>query len=165
MHMHYIRLVSTAGVDIVEADATKGTLTVTGAADPYEVILRTKKTGKCVEVVSIGPPPAPPKPPEQNKPEEKKHPPEKKPPGNKPEEKKSEQKAQAQVQPQFQLQLQAQPQFQLQPQPQPQVHIPPPYMGQNFHPPYMGQSYPMCDRVAVVYVGRQYEPNPACTIM
>lgn len=153
--MHYIRLVSIAGVDIVEVDATKGTLTVTGAADPYEVILRTKKTSKCVEVVSIGPPPAPPKPPEQKKPEEKKPPPEKKPPVNNPEEKKPEQKAQAQVQPQFQLQLQAQP----------QVHIPPPYMGQNFHPPYMGQSYPMCDRVAVVYVGREYEPNPACTIM
>lgn len=146
-----------AGVDIVEADAAKGTLTVTGAADPYEVIVRTKKTGKCVEVVSIGPPPAPPKPPESKKPEEKKPPPEKKPPEKKPEEKKPEQKALGQPQ----LQLQLQPQL----EPQPQAYFPPPYMGQNFHPPYMAQNYPMCDRVSVVYVARQDEPNPPCTIM
>ncbi|KAF5454433.1 hypothetical protein F2P56_024099 [Juglans regia] len=49
------------GVDKVEVDEAKGTLTVTGNADPYEIILRTKKTGKYVDVVSIGPPPAPPK--------------------------------------------------------------------------------------------------------
>lgn len=68
-----------AGVDIVEADVAKGILTVTGAADPYEIIRRTRKTGKCVEVVSIGPPSAPPKPTDQKKPEEKKPQPEKSP--------------------------------------------------------------------------------------
>ncbi|CAL1391280.1 unnamed protein product [Linum trigynum] len=50
------------GVDRVEIDETKGTLTVTGSGDPYEVIVRARKTGKHVEVVSIGPPPPPPKP-------------------------------------------------------------------------------------------------------
>nr|KAJ0219850.1 hypothetical protein LSAT_V11C200078360 [Lactuca sativa] len=53
-------------------DVAKGTVTVTGDADPYEIILRTKKAGKFVEVVTIGPPPAPPKKPEEKKPEEKK---------------------------------------------------------------------------------------------
>ncbi|KAM1529232.1 hypothetical protein ACFX1Z_018463 [Malus domestica] len=64
------------GVDKVEVDATKGTLTVTGNCDPYEIIIRTRKAGKFAEVVSIGPPPAPPKPaekkPEVKKPEIKK---------------------------------------------------------------------------------------------
>ncbi|XP_008241718.1 PREDICTED: uncharacterized protein LOC103340122 [Prunus mume] len=59
------------GVDKVEADAAKGTLTVTGDCDPYEIIVRTRKVGKFVEVVSIGPPPPPTKPPEK-KPEQKK---------------------------------------------------------------------------------------------
>ncbi|KAL7615055.1 hypothetical protein Lser_V15G07239 [Lactuca serriola] len=60
------------GVDKIEMDVAKGTVTVTGDADPYEIILRTKKAGKFVEVVTIGPPPAPPKKPEEKKPEEKK---------------------------------------------------------------------------------------------
>ncbi|XP_043708994.1 heavy metal-associated isoprenylated plant protein 2-like [Telopea speciosissima] len=48
------------GVDKVEADAAKGTLTVTGNADPYEVIVRARKAaGRCAEVESIGPPPNP----------------------------------------------------------------------------------------------------------
>ena len=49
-------------------------MTVTGDADPYEIIIRTKKVGKFVEVVSVGPPPPPPKPQQdgQKKPEEKK---------------------------------------------------------------------------------------------
>ncbi|XP_021834362.1 heavy metal-associated isoprenylated plant protein 43-like [Prunus avium] len=64
------------GVDKVEADAAKGTLTVTGDCDPYDIIVRTRKVGKFVEVVSIGPPPAPAKPAEK-KPEQKKE--EKKP--------------------------------------------------------------------------------------
>ncbi|KAG5241181.1 heavy-metal-associated domain-containing family protein [Salix suchowensis] len=52
---------SLEGVDTIEVDQGKGTLTVTGDADPYDIILRSRKTGKHVEVVSIGPPPAPPK--------------------------------------------------------------------------------------------------------
>ncbi|KAD7479245.1 hypothetical protein R6Q59_001436 [Mikania micrantha] len=75
------------GVDQIEIDGAKGTLTVTGDADPYEIILRTKKAGKFVEVVTVGPPPAPPKKPEEKKPPEKK-PEDKKPPEKKPEEKK-----------------------------------------------------------------------------
>ncbi|KAJ0039536.1 hypothetical protein Pint_28340 [Pistacia integerrima] len=59
------------GVDKIEADAAKGTLTVTGNADPYEIIIRTRKTGKFVQVVSIGPPPPPPKQDGQKKPEQK----------------------------------------------------------------------------------------------
>lgn len=63
-----------AGVDQIEVDAAKGTLTVTGNADPYEIIVRCRKAGKFAEVVSVGPPPAPPKPKqdEKKKPEEKK---------------------------------------------------------------------------------------------
>ncbi|XP_058080076.1 heavy metal-associated isoprenylated plant protein 43-like [Magnolia sinica] len=49
------------GVDKIELDAAKGTLTVTGDADPVQVISRARKTGKSAEVISIGPPPAPPK--------------------------------------------------------------------------------------------------------
>nr|XP_043633468.1 heavy metal-associated isoprenylated plant protein 43-like [Erigeron canadensis] len=79
------------GVDKVELDVSKGTLTVTGDADPYEIILQTKKAGKFVEVITIGPPPAPPKKPEEKKPEEKK-PVEKKPAEKKPEVKKPEEK-------------------------------------------------------------------------
>ncbi|KAK3025019.1 hypothetical protein RJ639_044628 [Escallonia herrerae] len=60
------------GVDKIEIDGAKGTLTVTGETDPYEIIVRTKKAGKFVEVVSIGPPPAPPKKPDEKKPDEKK---------------------------------------------------------------------------------------------
>ncbi|KAH0971205.1 hypothetical protein GBA52_023361 [Prunus armeniaca] len=56
-------------VDKVEADAAKGTLTVTGDCDPYEIIVRTRKVGKCVEVVSIGPPPS--NKPKGDKPEPK----------------------------------------------------------------------------------------------
>ncbi|XP_059645329.1 heavy metal-associated isoprenylated plant protein 43-like [Cornus florida] len=74
------------GVDKVEVDEAKGTLTVTGDADPYEIIVRTRKAGKHAEVVSIGPPPAPPKQ-DAKKPEEKK-----------PDDKKPDQKAQAEIQ-------------------------------------------------------------------
>ncbi|MFQ6636412.1 hypothetical protein Gotur_012931 [Gossypium turneri] len=59
------------GVDKIEVDAAKGTISVTGDADPYDIIVRTRKVGKFVELVSVGPPPAPPKEP-QKKPEEKK---------------------------------------------------------------------------------------------
>ncbi|CAN1344321.1 ToMV susceptible protein tm-1(GCR26), partial [Linum perenne] len=43
-------------------------VTVTGNADPYEVIVRTKRTGNYVEVVSIGPPPPPPSSSKQQQP-------------------------------------------------------------------------------------------------
>ncbi|XP_071724062.1 heavy metal-associated isoprenylated plant protein 2-like [Rutidosis leptorrhynchoides] len=79
-----LKAVSTIeGVDKIEIDATKGTLTITGDADPYEIILRTKKVGKFFDVVSIGPPPPPPKPEAPKKPEEKKKPDEKKATENK----------------------------------------------------------------------------------
>ncbi|XP_014520551.1 heavy metal-associated isoprenylated plant protein 43 [Vigna radiata var. radiata] len=69
---------SLQGVDKIEADEGKGTLTVTGDADPYDIIVRIRKAGKHAEVVSVGPPPAPPKQeqkkPEEKKPEEKKKP-------------------------------------------------------------------------------------------
>lgn len=61
-----------AGVDKIEVDAAKATLTVTGNVDPYKVILRARKAGKYAEVVSIGPPPPPPKPEPQKKPDDKK---------------------------------------------------------------------------------------------
>ena len=61
-------------MDKIEVDAAKGTLTVTGNADPYDIIVRCRKAGKFAEVVTVGPPPAPPKPKEdeKKKPEENK---------------------------------------------------------------------------------------------
>ncbi|XP_038718880.1 heavy metal-associated isoprenylated plant protein 2-like [Tripterygium wilfordii] len=73
------------GVDKIEIDAAKGTLTVTGDADPYEIIVGTRKAGKNVEVVSIGPPPAPQKQEAQKKPDQKKEAEKKKPEETKPE--------------------------------------------------------------------------------
>lgn len=52
----------------MEVDGAKGTLSVTGDADPYDIIVKTRKVGKFAEVVSIGPPPKP----QEKKPEEKK---------------------------------------------------------------------------------------------
>ncbi|KAK1410431.1 hypothetical protein QVD17_36968 [Tagetes erecta] len=62
------------GVDKIEIDAAKDTVTVTGDADPYAIIMKARKAAKGVEVVSIGPPPAKPeeKKPEEKKPDEKK---------------------------------------------------------------------------------------------
>ncbi|XP_019182612.1 PREDICTED: heavy metal-associated isoprenylated plant protein 2-like [Ipomoea nil] len=71
------------GVDKIEIDEAKGSLSVTGSCDPYEIIVKIKKTGKFMEVVSIGPPPAPPK---QDAPKKAG---EKKPEGKKAEEKKN----------------------------------------------------------------------------
>lgn len=62
-------------------------MTVTGSADPYEIIVRARKTGKFAQVVSIGPPPAPPK-------KDEKKPDEKKPDEKKPDEKKPDPKPQ-----------------------------------------------------------------------
>lgn len=51
------------GVDKIETDEAKGTVAVTGTADPYDIIVRARKAiscaGKYAEVVSIGPPPKP----------------------------------------------------------------------------------------------------------
>ncbi|KAA0043116.1 heavy metal-associated isoprenylated plant protein 3-like [Cucumis melo var. makuwa] len=59
-------------VDKVETDEAKGTLAVTGTADPFEIVKRTRKAiacaGKIADVVSIGPPPKP----GEKKPDEKK---------------------------------------------------------------------------------------------
>ncbi|KAF5182278.1 hypothetical protein FRX31_028135 [Thalictrum thalictroides] len=61
------------GVDKIEVDAAKGTLSVTGDADPYKIIGRIKKTKKFIEIVTIGPPPPPPKSGgDQKKPEDPK---------------------------------------------------------------------------------------------
>ncbi|KAG9449711.1 hypothetical protein H6P81_009676 [Aristolochia fimbriata] len=49
------------GIDKIELDPAKNTITVTGDADPVQIIIRTRKTGKTAEVVSIGPPAPPPK--------------------------------------------------------------------------------------------------------
>ncbi|KAI3450981.1 hypothetical protein Pfo_007646 [Paulownia fortunei] len=55
------------GVDKVEVDGEKGTLSVTGDADPYEIIVKVRKAGKFADVVSVGPPPAPQKQDAQKK--------------------------------------------------------------------------------------------------
>ncbi|XP_022741801.1 heavy metal-associated isoprenylated plant protein 43-like [Durio zibethinus] len=65
------------GIDKIEVDAAKGTISVTGDADQYEIIVRTRKAGKFVEPVSVGPPPAPPKQEPRKKPDEKKSEPKK----------------------------------------------------------------------------------------
>ncbi|KAI3415110.1 HMA domain-containing protein [Psidium guajava] len=60
------------GVDKIEVDSSKGTLTVTGDVDPYDVVRRARKAGKYAEVMSIGPPPPLPKLDGRKKTEEKK---------------------------------------------------------------------------------------------
>ena len=56
-----------AGIDMIEIDSGKDTLTVTGDADPVDIVNKTRKVCKFAEVISIGPPPKPkpesPKPP------------------------------------------------------------------------------------------------------
>ncbi|KAL6651881.1 hypothetical protein ACP70R_010806 [Stipagrostis hirtigluma subsp. patula] len=54
------------GVDKIEVDSKKGTMTVTGSVDPVDVIVQTRKAGKRANVVTIGPPPKP----EEKKPEQ-----------------------------------------------------------------------------------------------
>ncbi|XP_076897820.1 heavy metal-associated isoprenylated plant protein 43-like [Bidens hawaiensis] len=116
------------GVDHIEIDVAKGTLTVTGDADPYEIIIRVKKTGKFVEVLTVGPPPAPPKKPEEKKPPEKK-PEEKKPPEKKPEEKKPPEKKPEEK------------------KPDPNAHIQP----YNIHNP---QDCVICQQMAMLHMNR-----------
>ncbi|XP_026390511.1 heavy metal-associated isoprenylated plant protein 43-like [Papaver somniferum] len=56
------------GVDKIEIDAAKSTLTVTGDADPYKIVVRARKSVRAAEIVSIGAPPPPPKPNDGKKP-------------------------------------------------------------------------------------------------
>lgn len=81
------KLILVLGVDKVETDEVKGTLAVTGTADPFDIVKRTRKAiacaGKVVDVVTIGPPPKP----EEKKPDDKK-PDNKKPDDKKPDDKK-----------------------------------------------------------------------------
>ncbi|KAJ1273295.1 hypothetical protein BS78_06G269300 [Paspalum vaginatum] len=64
------------GVDKIEVDSEKGTMTVTGTVDPVDVIVHTRKAGRRASVLTIGPPP---KPAEEKKPaKEEKKPAEKK---------------------------------------------------------------------------------------
>ncbi|THG21081.1 hypothetical protein TEA_003164 [Camellia sinensis var. sinensis] len=44
------------GIDQVSVDAEKGTLTVIGNVDPVCVTTQVRKTGKVVELISVGPP-------------------------------------------------------------------------------------------------------------
>ncbi|CAN6236533.1 unnamed protein product [Urochloa humidicola] len=57
------------GVDKIEVDSEKGTMTVTGTVDPVDVIVHTRKAGRRASVISIG---APPKPAEEKKTEQQK---------------------------------------------------------------------------------------------
>lgn len=58
---------SFSGVDKIEIDAAKGTISIVGNADPYEVIVQARKAGRYADVVTIGPPPPPEKKPEEKK--------------------------------------------------------------------------------------------------
>ncbi|EEF40292.1 metal ion binding protein, putative [Ricinus communis] len=39
-----------------EIDSEKGTLTVIGEVDPFQVVKRLKRAGKIAEIISVGPP-------------------------------------------------------------------------------------------------------------
>uniref|UniRef100_A0ACD5UFA0 Uncharacterized protein n=1 Tax=Avena sativa TaxID=4498 RepID=A0ACD5UFA0_AVESA len=66
---------SLQGVDKIEIDSEKGTMTVTGGVDPVEVVEATRrKTGKRADIVTIGLPPSTTS--SNTKPEEKKNKPE-----------------------------------------------------------------------------------------
>uniref|UniRef100_A0ACD5V1E7 Uncharacterized protein n=1 Tax=Avena sativa TaxID=4498 RepID=A0ACD5V1E7_AVESA len=66
---------SLQGVDKIEIDSEKGTMTVTGGVDPVEAVEATRrKTGKRADIVTIGPPPSTTS--SNTKPEEKKNKPE-----------------------------------------------------------------------------------------
>ncbi|CAI8588665.1 unnamed protein product [Vicia faba] len=83
---------SLRGIDEIEADEEKGTLTIIGNADPYDIIVRIRKAGKSAQILSIGPPldPDPPKKFEEDKKSEEKL--EEKPEEIKKSEEKSEEK-------------------------------------------------------------------------
>ncbi|CAI9769255.1 unnamed protein product [Fraxinus pennsylvanica] len=46
-------------VDSVTVDVEKGTLTVVGGVDPVCIVTSIRKTGKCAEITSVGPPKKP----------------------------------------------------------------------------------------------------------
>ncbi|KAK9123297.1 hypothetical protein Sjap_012899 [Stephania japonica] len=56
------------GINSVAVDGEKGTVTVVGEIDPVKVTCGLRKTGKAVEIVSVGPNKPPEKPPEPSKP-------------------------------------------------------------------------------------------------
>ncbi|GMP63567.1 hypothetical protein CsSME_00025200 [Camellia sinensis var. sinensis] len=57
------------GIDQVSVDAEKGTLTVIGNVDPVCVTTQVRrKTGKVVELISVGPPKPPDPKPQPSKP-------------------------------------------------------------------------------------------------
>ncbi|KAL9241656.1 hypothetical protein vseg_015743 [Gypsophila vaccaria] len=59
------------GVNKMDTDSEKNTLTVIGEADPYAIITCLRKAGKKAQFISVGPPP----PKEEPKPEPKPDPP------------------------------------------------------------------------------------------
>ncbi|KAH7658786.1 Copper chaperone domain-containing protein [Dioscorea alata] len=128
------------GVDKIEIDVIKSTVTVTGDADPIEVIMRTRKAGKFAEIISIGPPPPPPKQTvepvkktEDKKVDDKKKTEEKKPTNTTTKEKK--------------------PEVPLLPSPLP---LPPPLPAIVIH---TQSTCPMCQHVGV------HDPQPSCVVM
>ncbi|KAL2513832.1 Heavy metal transport/detoxification superfamily protein [Forsythia ovata] len=56
------------GIDEVTLNAEKGTLTVVGSVDPVSIITAIRKTGKFVEITSVGPPKKPDPKPDPAKP-------------------------------------------------------------------------------------------------
>ncbi|KAF3793272.1 hypothetical protein EJ110_NYTH10090 [Nymphaea thermarum] len=44
------------GIDKIEIDAEKSTVTVTGEVDPVAVVKQVRKAGKMVNILTIGPP-------------------------------------------------------------------------------------------------------------
>ncbi|KAF8769149.1 hypothetical protein HU200_006646 [Digitaria exilis] len=67
------------GVDKIEVDSEKSTMTVTGTVDPVDVVKQARKAGRRASVLTIGPPP---KPAEEKKPEQGKKTEEKKASGD-----------------------------------------------------------------------------------
>ncbi|KAF5946856.1 hypothetical protein HYC85_017084 [Camellia sinensis] len=62
-------LICIVGIDQVSVDAEKGTLTVIGNVDPVCVTTQVRrKTGKVVELISVGPPKPPDPKPQPSKP-------------------------------------------------------------------------------------------------
>ncbi|KAK3005790.1 hypothetical protein RJ639_017596 [Escallonia herrerae] len=59
---------SSTGISSVAVDSDEGTLTVLGDADPVLMVKHIRKTGKLVEIISVGPVnPKLPKPHESNR--------------------------------------------------------------------------------------------------
>ncbi|PON74473.1 Heavy metal-associated domain containing protein [Parasponia andersonii] len=45
-----------SGINQVAVDAEKETVTVVGDVDPVMIVKQIKKTGKCADIISVGPP-------------------------------------------------------------------------------------------------------------